>query len=134
MKFLDRKLHVTHQVIHPNVGSAHAEVAARHIFQFMSLVKDHRGCFRQNPRIGCPFGRLLDREIGEVQVMVHDDDVALGSGTPHLGDEAALKLFALRADAGIRTRIELRPELARLRDGRQFGAIAGRGDRSPTPV
>ena len=57
--------------------------------------------------------------------MVDDNDVALHRPAVHLGNETGLKRTAFLAEAGVRTRIQLVPESACLRQGREFGAVAG---------
>ncbi len=57
-------------------------------------------------------------------MMVDDDDVAFGGATAHLGDEAAVVLRALLADATFGSRVELGPKLARFRQHAKFGAVA----------
>ena len=64
-------------------------------------------------------------------MMVDDDDVALRGAPPHLGDEAAIELLALGANAAIGARIELRPQRAGLRQLGDLGAIAGLGRLLP---
>ena len=65
----------------------------------MRLVENHRPHIRQNARIGRIFRLLLYAQIGEEQMMIDDDQVALGGLLMHLGDEAALELPTLLAGA-----------------------------------
>ena len=81
----------------------------------MCFIKNHRSRLRQNPRIGCIFRRPLDGQIGEEQMVVDDNDVALHRPAVHLGNETGLKRTAFLAETSIRTRIQLVPESACLR-------------------
>ena len=130
---LHRALDVARQFFHPQIAHRNAEIIPRHIFQFVRFVENHRGRFGKDSGVGRAIGLQLDGEIGEEQMMVDDDDVALHRAAPHFGDEAALKLAALLAGAGIGARIELVPEQAGFGQFGEFGAIAGRRVSSPTP-
>ena len=122
---LQRRLHIPRQIFHSQVAHRNAKVISCHVFQFMGFVENHRGSFRENPRVRRTVGLQFDGEVGEEQMMVHDDDVALQRPPVHLGDEAALPLAALLPDAGFRTCVQLVPEQADLGKLSQFGAIAG---------
>ncbi len=63
----------------------------------------------QHSRIGCEVGPSFDRKVRAEEVMIDDDDVALGRAAPHLGNEATVELLTLRADAAIGARVELAP-------------------------
>ena len=63
--------------------------------------------------------------------MVDDDDVAFECAPPHLGDEAAVELLAIGADAAIGTRVELGPQVAGLGQLGQLGTVAGLGRLLP---
>src|ERR1700737_2897483 len=76
-------------------------------------------------------GGSFDRQVGAEKVMVDDDDVALGSAAAHLGNEAAVELLALGADAAIGAGIDLPPKLARLRQSGNFGTVAAPGGLLP---
>src|ERR1039458_6069498 len=76
------------------------------------------------------FGRF-DRQVSAEQVMIDDDDVALGGAAAHLGDETAVKLLALRADAAVGARIQLGPQMAVLRQFGQLRAVAAFGGLLP---
>ena len=97
----------------------------------MRLIEDHHASIRQNSCIGSAIGRSLDRQIGAKQMMVHDDDVALGGAPSHLGDEAAIELLALGAHTAVSARVELGPQMAVLRQLSQLGAVARFGRLLP---
>ena len=121
----ERGLNIADQFFHALVADRHAEVAARDIFQFVSLVKNHCARFRENARVRSVFRRLLDGEIGEEEMMVHDDDVALHGSPVHFGDEASFECAAFLAETGIGAGVQLVPEGAGFRQGGQFGPVAG---------
>src|SRR6266481_7497446 len=60
-------------------------------------------------------------------MMVDDDDVAFDRPAMHLGNKAALPLFALLAGAAVGTSVELLPQLIVFRQSGKLGAIAGFG-------
>ena len=113
------------------IRNGHAEVIGGDVFQFVRLVEDHHAGIRQHSGIRRAIGSGLDRQVGAEQVMVDDDDVALGGAPPHLGDEAAIELLAIGADAAVGARVQLGPQVAVLRQLGQFGAIAGLGRLLP---
>ena len=90
----------------------------------MRFVENHRGCFRQNPRIGRVIGLHLDGKIGKEQMMIHNDDVAFDRLAPHFRDEAAFPLAAILPQAGVRARIQLVPQHAGFGKFGQLGAVA----------
>ena len=122
----ERVLDVARQFVTTRVADGDAKVAARHIFQLVGLVKNYQAGLRQNTGIGRVIGLLLDRQVREKKVMIHDHDVAFRRLAPHRGDEAAVKLAALLPATTVGTGVQLVPERARLRHGRQFGAVPGR--------
>src|ERR1700747_3692850 len=65
------------------VAHRYAEVAARHVFQFVRFIKDYGPGIGQNTRIGSVFRRLLDGQISEEQMMVDDNDVAFHRPAVH---------------------------------------------------
>ncbi len=91
----------------------------------MGFVENHGARLRQDSGIGRILSLLLDRQVGEKQVMVDDDDVALHRLAVHLGDEAAVPGAALLSQAGIGAGVDLVPERAGLGKRRQFGPVAG---------
>ena len=85
----------------------------------------------QHAGVGRAFAARLDGQIGEEQMVVDDDDVAFGRFPAHLGDEAALELLALAADAVVGAGIQLGPELAGL--GQRRPVRRGRRSRWSFP-
>ena len=128
---LQRGFDVARQILHAQVAHGNSEVVPRHIFQFVGLIENHRCGFRQDSRVRRAFGLQLDGEIGEEQMMIDDNDVALHPSPAHFSDEAALPLAALLPDAGVGARIQLVPERAGLGKFGQFRAVAGRGRLLP---
>ena len=127
VKFLavQEVFNIARQFVHPQVTDRNPEVAAGDIFQFVRLVENHRPALGKHAGVGRALGFELDGEVGEEQVVVHDDDVALGRVAAHLGDEAAVIVLAFLAETGIGPRIELVPESAGFGQFGEFGAIAG---------
>ena len=121
---LERGLNVTSQIVEAQIADRDSEVAAGHVFELMSFVEDHGRAIRQDAGVGRIVGHQLNRQVGEKQVMVHDDDVALHRPPVHLGNEAAFELLAARAGAGLGARIHLAPQRTALGKRVQFGAIA----------
>ena len=58
-------------------------------------------------------------------MVIHDDDVALSGAPSHLGDEAAVVLFAFLAEASVGAGIEFVPKRACLGQFGEFCAVAG---------
>ncbi len=97
----------------------------------MGLVEDHRRRFRQHARIRRRLGLLLDGQIGEEEMMVHDDHIAFERAPAHLGDEAPLIIGTALPQAGLAARIELGPHLARFGQRVDLGPVPGLGRLLP---
>src|SRR6202162_4682282 len=93
----------------------------------MRFVKDHRRGFRQNPCVGRTLGLQLDGEVGEEQMMIDDNNVALHSAAAHFSDETPLPLAALPPSASIGARIQFVPKRTGLGKFSKFRAVASRG-------
>src|ERR1700680_4657168 len=89
----------------------------------MRFVENNRAALGKHTGVGRALSFEFDGKIGEEQMMIDDDDVALRGAAPHLGDEAMLPLFAFLAETSISTRIELVPKSAGLGQFRKFGAV-----------
>ena len=125
--FADGDFEIAEKIVYLEVGNADAEVAGGNILEFVSFVEDDAGSDGQDTGVGSFLGRELDREIGEEEMVVDDDDVALGSFAAHGGDEAALELRTFAADAVLGAGVELGPERTGFGKGGEFGAVAGGG-------
>ena len=123
--------HIARQIIDAQVADCDSEIAGGYVFQLMRLVEDHGSNVWQNPGVRRSIGLLFDGQIGEEQVVVHDDNVALGSPAMHFGNETAVVLAALLEKTGLRARVQLGPEHAALGKPRNFGAIPGFRVRLP---
>ena len=75
---------------------------------------------------------LAQRQIGEKEVMIHDDHVGIGRALVHGGDKAAIELRAFLAGAGLAARVEPRPQFGAVRQKIQFRAVACL--RQPFPI
>src|SRR5208283_5098134 len=100
------------QILNSQVAHRDSKVASSHILQFVSFIKNHGGCFRQDARVGRSVSLELDGKIGEEKMMVDDDDVTLHPPPSHFRNKAALPFAALLPDAGIRASIQLVPKRA----------------------
>ena len=67
---------------------------------------------------------LAQAEVGKEKMMIDDEDVGFRRALVHQSDEAALELRALLAGAGLAARVDARPELARIPQIVEFGAVA----------
>ena len=74
---------------------------------------------------------VAQREVGEEEVMVDDDDVALHRALVHGGDEAAVEIGALLPGAKIAARVDLGPRGAALGQRLDLGAVAEFGGLLP---
>ncbi len=74
---------------------------------------------------------LLDRQVGEQQVVVDHHQIGLLRRAPRLDDEAFAERGAVGAEAVLGGRGHARPQRRILRHLGQFGAIAGRRARRP---
>ena len=93
----------------------------------MRFVQDHGVRARQ--QIGESL--VLERKIGEQQVMVHDDDVGGLCGTAGLDHVAAGVLRALLAQAVLASRGDRRPDGRLLRQIGELRKVAGLGHAPP---
>src|ERR1039458_582465 len=94
-------LDVAEQFVHPKVGDRDSKVVGGHVLQLVSFVEDDDTGVGQYTGVGRMVLGRFDRQVSTEQVMIDDDDVALGSTAAHLGDEAAVELLALRANASV---------------------------------
>ena len=54
---------------------------------------------------------LLEREVGEKQMVIHDDQVGVFGALMHRGDEALIELGTFLAGAGVAARVEAHPKV-----------------------
>ncbi len=122
---LQHLLDVAGQIVHAEVADGDSKVVAGDVLQFVGFVEDDSSAVGEDSGVGRALGLEFDGEIGEKQVVIDDDDVALGRATPHLGDEAAVVVFTFLAEAGVGAGIELVPNGAGLGQFGEFGAVSG---------
>ena len=96
---------ITHQIGELVVADANTEVLPGDFFNLVCFVEDDGAVFGNDARVLF----VPHREIGEEEVMVDDDDVALMRLAMHLGDEATLELLALLAGAGLAAGVDFGP-------------------------
>ena len=121
---LDRSvLDVARQFFEAVVADLHAEMFPGDVLDFMSFVENDRLV------VGDDRGVVVfpEREVGEKEVVVDDDDVGLGGPLVHQSDEAAVELFALLAGAELAAGVETVPDGAVLRQFLELGAVSGFG-------
>ena len=106
---------------HPLRRDVQAEELRRDILDLVGLVEDHDLVGRQHLRLG-PLA--AQREVGEVEVVVDDDELRVGGAAAHLRDEALLEERAARADARLGRRLHVAPERGVVREIGQVGAIS----------
>src|SRR5262249_33917271 len=98
---LQGNFNVATEFLESGVADRDPEVASGNILQFMGFVEDYGTDFRQDAGIRGVLGLLFDGEVGEEQVVINNNDVALGSATVHLGDEALFPGTAFLAQASV---------------------------------
>ena len=104
-----------------------AEIIARHVFDFVRFIENDRGIFGQDRAEIV----LADGEIGEKEMMIHDDQVGFVRPLVHRRDEATLKFRALLPGAQVAARVDAVPKLGVVGQERQFAAVAGFGKLLP---
>ena len=118
-------LGVAGEFFHSEIADRNAEIVAGNFFEFVGFIEDDGTALGKNAGIGSAVGFELDGEVGEEKMVVDDDDVAFGGAPTHLGDEAALVLFAFLTEAGIGAGVEFVPEHTGFGQFGEFGAVAG---------
>ena len=114
---------VTHQIGELVVADANTEVLPGDFFNLVCFVEDDGAVFGNDARVLF----VPHREIGEEEVMVDDDDVALMRLAMHLGDEATLELLALLAGAGLAAGVDFGPRRRAFGKRMDLGAVASYG-------
>ncbi len=94
------------------VADRNAEILARDVFDLVRFVEDHGVIIGQDAAFVV---LVFQREVGEEEVVVDDDDVAFGGALVHQRNEAALEVGALLAGAEIAARIHLAPRRSCIR-------------------
>ena len=97
-----------------------AEIIAGHVFDFVRFVENDGGIFGQDRAEIV----LANGEIGEEEMMVHDDQVGFVRALVHRRDEAALKFRALLPAAQVAARVDAIPELGIVGKKSELAAIA----------
>ena len=87
---------VAAQLLEAVVADRDAEVLAGDVLDLVRFVEHHGVIFGQDAALVL---LVAQREVGEEQVVIDDDDVAFERALVHQGDEAALELRALLAGA-----------------------------------
>src|SRR5262245_23771633 len=100
-------------------GNADSEILPGDFFQFVRLVEHHGVVFGDNSSALAFFYG----QIGEKEMMIDDDQIALRRAPMHESDKAAVELLAFLARAHIGARIEFPPGRALFRKSFDLGAI-----------
>src|SRR5690554_1109575 len=95
------------EAIGPRAADLHTEKERRDIFDLMRLIKDHGVMIGDDT---CARAPEPHREVGEEEVVVDDDELALLSLPPHTRDITIFIIRAARADARLGATDEMRPE------------------------
>ncbi len=106
----------------------HRKELARELRNLVRFVEDER--VRAGQDLAEAF--LLDRKIGEQEMMIDDDDVGFLRRAPSLDDEAVVEQRTLGAEAVLGGRRHARPERRILRHVGELGAIAASACASTT--
>ena len=122
---------VAGEFLEADIAEADAEVTGGDVFELMRFVEDDDAGFGKDSGIRRRAGLQLNGEVGEEEMVIDDDDVALSGAAAHFGDEAALVVGAALAEAGVTARVELGPELAGLGQVVELDAVAGFGGLLP---
>ena len=93
----------------------------------MSFIENYSAYVGQDAGVGGLVRLLLDSHVGEEEMVVHDDDVALHRPAAHFGDETSFPLAAFLAGTGFGAGVELVPEGAGFGQFGEFGAVSGLG-------
>jgi hypothetical protein len=94
----------------------------------VGFVEDHRIVFGNDP---APV-RTTQRQIGEIQMVVHDQQPRVFRLTAHARHEALVVMLAARTDPRLRAALQLRPNRGVQRQIGELGAIAQQRSLAPT--
>src|SRR4051812_22207353 len=87
--FLPRDLgHVPDQVLNLYIADGDPKVLAGDFFNFMRFVEDDSQIVRKQ----CSKRLIPHRQVGKKQMVIHDDDVALGGPAMHFRNKAPVEL------------------------------------------
>ena len=79
---------------------------------------------------GAVFGKhaaeivLLERQVGEKKMVIHDDQVGLGGALVHRREETPVELRAFGTGAGVAARVEALPQIRIVGQKIEFRAVA----------
>ena len=120
----DRAPRVFHEPIDAQGRDADAEEIGRDALDLMRLVEDDRVVRRNRAAVAAHLSGL-QREVGEEQVMIHDDDARALRFAPHPRDVAFVVVLAGCTDSSLRARVHVAPCERVLVQDRELGAVAG---------
>src|SRR5579864_2617240 len=85
---LQRSFYIAAKFFQAGRADSDPEVTAGNILELVRFIEDDNLRIRQDSSVGRTFRLLFDSEVGKKQMMVDDDNVALGCAAAHPGDEA----------------------------------------------
>ncbi len=119
----ERSLRVPGEGLEARRRDRHPEEARRDVFDLVRLVEDHGVVVRDHPRLGVLRSGC---EVGEEQVMVHDEDPGLLGALLHRRDEALVEVAAATPHPGLGRAGDQGPHGRVVAQRWQVGAIPGR--------
>ncbi len=123
----ERQFGIPRQLLHAVARDLEAEVLCGHVLDVVGLIEDQRGVIGQDT---CEL-HLLQSQIGEKQVVIHDDDVRLGRPLVHPRNETPFELRAFLPRAQLPAGVNPGPEFARIRQFPEFRTVSGLGPFFP---
>ena len=118
---------VAHQQLHLAAAEARAEELRGEIGNLVRFVEDHR--VRRAEQVAEAV--FLEREVGEQQMVIDDDDVGLDRLAARFDHVALAEVGAARAEAVVARRGDLRPQRMGVTQVRHFGEVAGARGAGP---
>ncbi len=123
-----QRAHILQQIINLISRNLRTEVFRCDVLDLMRFVQNYGCIIRQHGAISA----IPQSQVGKEQMMIHDDDVGIDRPLAHASDKARFEVWALLAQASIRTRIDVSPERKILRQAIELCAIAGLCFSDPT--
>jgi len=118
---------IAHQQFDLAAAETRAEELRGEIGDLVSFVEDHRiGRAQQIAETV-----FLEREVGEQQMVIDDDDIGIDGLAARVDHVALADVGAAGAEAVVTRGGDLRPQRVRIAHVRHFGKIAGPGDSRP---
>src|SRR6476619_5941157 len=107
MVSLQRSFYIPAELFHSRIAERNPEITTGDVFQFVRLIKNNCAYIGQDAGIWRILSLLFNRQIGEKQVMVDDNDVTFHRSPMHLSDETPIPLAAFLPETCVGPRIQL---------------------------